>query len=274
MKYQGRIFDFYLDASIHVAVAVFCLMQLTAIFEEVPGFDHLAFFVFFGTISCYNFIKYGVEAEKYLLVQNRYHRYIQIFSFISLAIALYHAYFLMLATWFWIAVLILLAGWYSLPIFPPGKKLRNSGLLKILLVALVWAGTTVVLPVVDTKTNFSADIGIELGQRFLLIILLLIPFEIRDLKYDSSALRTLPQRLGVERTKSVGILGCFIFFGLTFLKNSVQLPELLSKGILCILLLIVMGMVKKRQSKYFASFWVEALPVLWYLIARMLTADS
>ncbi len=270
MKYPGLIFDFYLDASIHVALAVLCLMKLTAIFEDIPAFDHLALFVFFGTISCYNFIKYGVEAEKYLVVKNIYHRYIQVFSILSLAIAMYHAYFLLPTSWPWVAVLVLLAGWYSLPIFPPGTKLRNSGLLKIILVALVWAGTTVILPVVETKTNYTLNISIEFIQRFLLILLLLIPFEIRDLKFDSITIRTLPQRLGIEKTKRVGILGCLVFFGLSFLKNALHWPEITSKGILCILLLIVMGRVKNGQSKYFASFWVEALPVFWWLIALML----
>ncbi len=264
MKWPVRIFEFYLDASIHVALAVFSLLHITAYFIKLPEFDHLSYFIFFSTISTYNFIKYGVEAEKYLLMTNSYHRGIQLFSFAALAIALYHGYFLSLETWIATGLLMILTGGYAMPVFPNFRELRSLGLLKITLVSLIWAGTTVVLPVISVSARLTWDIGIEALQRFILVIVLLIPFEIRDLKLDHAGLRTLPQRFGIITTINIGYIASLLFFGLTYLKRDASIVEILSKVLLLLLLLIVLYYTKREGTKYFASFWVEAVPIFWW----------
>ena len=37
-----------------------------------------------------------------------------------------------------------------------------------------------------------------------MVFVLTLPFEIRDLQYDDSTLETLPQRVGVKKTKIIG----------------------------------------------------------------------
>ncbi|MEM7380072.1 MAG: hypothetical protein AAF361_02605 [Bacteroidota bacterium] len=263
MKLLGRVLDFYLDASIHVALAVFCLIYCTAFFLEIRVDEHLALYVLTGTIASYNFIKYGVEAEKYILVANRYHKNIQFFSFIALGIALYHAWFLNLKTWIGIGVLIVLTGLYALPLLPQGQKLRSLGLLKIVLVALIWSGTTVFLPVLAIDNPIDWDTGIEGFQRFLLVLVLLVPFEIRDLKYDQPGLRTLPQRLGLPGSRAFGIVVSVVFFFLTFLKDDLNVPELIAKAFLFLILVLMLIYTRREQHRYFSSLWVEAIPILW-----------
>ena len=235
---------------------------------------HLGYYLFYGTIACYNFIKYGVEAEKYILVANRYHRNIQFFSFICLALAIYHAYFLNLNTWFGIAILMMLTGLYALPILPTGIKLRSLGLLKIVLVGLIWAGSTVVLPILAINKTISWDVGIEAVQRFILVVILLVPFEIRDLKYDHPDLNTLPQRYGVTKTKIFGAFLAITFFFLTFLKDHLNSLIVISSGILFLVLGSLMYITKRNQARYFAAFWVEAIPIFWlgiiWVLARII----
>jgi len=270
MKLLEKLFDFYLDASIHVALAVFCLIQVSVVFLNILPDNHLSFYVFFGTIACYNFIKYGVEAEKYILVANRYHKNIQFFSFVCLGIAIYHAYFLNLKTWLAIGVLLLLTGLYALPILPMRIKLRSHGLIKIALVGLIWAGTTVVLPILAINEPISWDFAVETVQRFVLVIVLLLPFEIRDLDFDSPELNTLPQRFGVANTKNFGAFASILFFCLTFLKDELSTFEAISCGLLFLTLGILMYITKRNQSNYFASFWVEAIPIFWWAVVWVL----
>ena len=78
-----KLLDFYLDASIHVALAVTALVLVTYLFLNIPVENPLLGFSFFSSIVCYNFIKYGVEAKKYLIVSKTYHKRIQTFSFLS-----------------------------------------------------------------------------------------------------------------------------------------------------------------------------------------------
>ncbi|MFC2147652.1 hypothetical protein ACFLR9_03715 [Bacteroidota bacterium] len=263
MGWLNRIFNFYLDASIHVALAVISLVLITNLYLNIIPGQHLILFVFFGTIPSYNFIKYGVEAKKYILVKNSYHRQIQIFSFIFLALAGYHFFFLSYAVWFICFVLALLVGLYALPVSSKHKNLRNSGILKVLLVALVWTGTTVVIPVISSTISFSWDIGLLILQQFILILILLIPFEIRDLEYDELNLKTIPQRIGVSQTKILGLFLSLIFYMITFLKVDLSRLEIFGNTILFFILLTMLLMTRRNQSKYFASFFVESIPICW-----------
>ncbi len=225
---------------------------------------HLSYYLFFGTIACYNFIKYGVESKKYILVSNRYHKDIQIASFAALIAALYHACFFNYKTWLGIGAILVLTGLYALPVMPQGRNLRSRGLLKIFLVGLVWSLTTVMLPAIEANKIMNWDVWVELIQRFLLVLILMIPFEIRDLKYDDFDLYTLPQRIGIMKTKKVGVIVTLLFYTMTFLKDELMLNEILGKAVLSLMLGFALFYVKKERSKYFVSFWVESIPILWW----------
>ncbi len=259
-----RIFDFYLDASIHVALAIFSLVHVTALTLNINVPQELYIFIFFGSIGCYNFVKYGVEAEKYILVANRYHKNIQFFSFGCLLIAFYQLFFLSERVIVTLFILVAITGLYALPVLPRHKNFRSLSGLKILIVATVWAGTTVILPSISQLEVISWNVKVEAFQRFMLVLILLVPFEIRDLKYDSVALKTLPQRVGVERAKIIGYSWVIIFYATTFLKTDLGLISV--NTILSLALIAVIFKTELNQKKYFSSFWVESIPLLWWVL--------
>ncbi len=271
MKFLKRIFNFYLDASIHVGLAVFALLKVTSILFKVELSNHLSFFVFLGTIVCYNFIKYGVEAGKYILVNNRYHKSIQIFSLVAFVFGCYHGYFLSIDSWLIILILTGLTGLYALPVLPQSNNLRSLGGLKIFLVAIVWSGITVVLPYTEISRILVWNDWVEVVQRLLLVLVLMIPFEIRDLAYDKPELKTIPQRIGVTKTKIFGSFLVLFFFFLTFLKDDISELELIAKAVLFLILGGLMIITKRDQTRYFASFWVEFVPIFWWFLIWGLT---
>lgn len=266
MTWFKRIFDFYLDASIHVALAIFSLVHITALSLNITIPLDLYFFIFFGSISCYNFVKYGVEAEKYILVANRYHKNIQFFSIACLLIAIYHAYFLSERVFVGLFILGGITALYALPVLPRHKNFRSFSGLKILIVATVWAGATVILPALSQLDIISWIVKIEALQRFLFVLILLVPFEIRDLKYDNPELKTLPQRVGVKGAKIIGYSWIILFYIMTYLKNDLNAVNLIVETILVVFLSIVLYRTKLNQGKYFSSFWVEGIPLLWWAI--------
>ena len=99
-----------------------------------------------------------------------------------------------------------------------------------------------------------------------MVLVLLIPFEIRDLAYDKPELKTIPQRIGVTKTKVFGSFLVLFFFFLTFLKDEITELELIAKGIFFLILGGLMFVTKRNQSKYFASFWVEVIPIFWWFV--------
>lgn len=264
MQVLRRLFEFYLDASIHVAFSILALVHVTCITLNISVDAHLCWFLFFGSIACYNFVKYGVEAGKYVLVADLYQKHIQWVSLIALGFAMYHGYFLSPQIYMAIAVLVALTGLYAIPVLPHTKNLRSLGGLKIFVVALVWAGSTVILPVIAAGQSIFWDVWIVTLQCFLFVLVLLVPFEIRDLAYDSPELRTLPQRFGITRTKIIGAGTIAMFFLLTLLKDTIGLTELMVNAILSLILGILIWNTKRNQSRYFSSFFVEAVPILWW----------
>ncbi len=263
MRTLKFIFDFYLDASIHVALAVISLAGVTFYLLDTSFDLSLLGFIFFGVIVCYNFVKYGVEAYKYLIVSNAYHRIIQVFSFFAFVFAIYFLVQLDKKIWMAIAAMTLLSALYAVPLLPRAKNLRNLGGFKIYIVALVWVGFTVLLPAMDAKIALHWDIWILFLQRFIFVLVMILPFEIRDLQWDDTNLRTLPQVYGIKKTKRIGIALTVIFFFLTFFRDGIYEYEVLLRCILCAIMIFVLMSSKKMQSRYFVSFWVEGIPILW-----------
>jgi uncharacterized membrane protein len=81
---------------------------------------------------------------------------------------------------------------YTLPFFPNRKNARNWAGIKIFIGSLCWAGVTVFLPLLNEKGNFGIEFYMLLIQRFILIFVLILIFEIIDFKHDDPNLKTVP----------------------------------------------------------------------------------
>lgn len=264
VKSMVRFFDFYLNASVHVALAVFSFVRITGIQFNFYVDVHLGLALFFATIATYNFVKYGIEAEKYVVMASGYLKLIQAVSLLAFVLALYHLYFLRLSIWIALAILTLLSALYTFPVLPRAKNMRSWGGAKIFVVATVWTGATVGVPLLGANIKPGWDHGLVGMQRFLLVVVLMLPFEIRDLKFDPVELRTIPQRFGVLKTKSFGMAIIAIMFLMTFLKDNITAIEIFGNLVLSVVLVALLGATSRNQSKYFSSFWVESVPLLWW----------
>ncbi|WP_028893058.1 membrane protein [Tenacibaculum sp. 47A_GOM-205m] len=270
MKFFKTVIDFYINASIHVALAVYALLRITEIYFEIPHNELLDWFVFFATITGYNFVKYAGVAKLHHRSLTKNLQVIQVFSLICFLLMCYFAWLLPLKILLFFVPFGLLTFLYAVP-FLSGfqKNLRSIGYLKIIVVAAVWVGTTVLLPVYAAESSFTTEVCLSIIQRFLLIIILLLPFDIRDVQYDAISLQTIPKKIGVENTKKFGYVLLLLCLVLEFMisPNSHFRTAFLSVFFLILFLLM---RAQTNQSKYYSSFWVEAVPVLWLLLLFLL----
>ncbi len=95
---------------------------------------------------------------------------------------------------------------YTVPVFPKLGNARNWAGVKIYIVAFCWAGITLFLPIINADLPLSQDVWLKFCQRFLLVIILILIFEIIDIKHDDASLQTVPQKLGVQKTKWLNLL--------------------------------------------------------------------
>ncbi|WP_156168967.1 UbiA prenyltransferase family protein [Kordia jejudonensis] len=262
-----KLFNFYLDSSIHIALSVYALTYSTLLLFHLPYDEAVLYFTFYGTIVTYNFIKYGSSAKRYFFVASRYMKWIQLLSFVCFGLALFYAYYLQWETLLWAIGLSVLSSLYILPYLPNQKNFRTLPQFKILIVALCWTGVTVVLPLVNaTIFELNQTTIFFMIQRMLLILILMIPFEICDLQFDAPALETLPQRIGVAKTKLLGYIWIVLFVVIEFWQTETFLAIFYSTIGLSVLLAIVVWQASIKKSKYFTSFWVESIPIVWFLV--------
>ena len=165
---------------------------------------------------------------------------------------------------------------YTIPFFPKNyiekntKNLRAISGLKIYIIAMVWAVTVVLFPLVEANYTIDNDVIITLLQRFLFVIIVMLPFEIRDMKNDSLKLLTIPQQIGVKRTKQIGIVLLLVFFMLEYLKDELVLNSVYTLGVVTLITLLLLIGSRVNQGKYYSAFWVESIPVFWILMHLML----
>src|SRR5687768_12487782 len=133
---------------------------------------------------------------------------------------LYCVLWITLSVWFFIPffelkfLLLLLPGGaiafaYVLPFMAHGKRLRDVGWIKILLIGWSWGWLTAFIPAYYFG-NIPLLISIVIAmERMFFIIAITIPFEIRDINIDKSVgLITMPARFGMKETYRIGNILC------------------------------------------------------------------
>jgi 4-hydroxybenzoate polyprenyltransferase len=186
-----------------------------------------------------------------------------IFSLVCFAISISASFWLSLSVLIFLCLLALLTFFYSVPILT-FKNLRNVSSSKVFVVAFVWAGATVILPILSADHAMTTAVLLTFFQRFLIIIALIIPFEIRDFKFDANTLRTLPQVLGVYRAKWVGVMLLLTCLFIEGFKNEFALNYFSSLLLMCALIIVGIICSNVDQTKYYASFWIEVIPIVWF----------
>lgn len=265
MKFLNGVFAFYVNSSIHVALAVVALLAITVLEYDLTIPFELWAFVFLGALTGYNFVKYAKVAGLHHRSLTNSLKTIQVFSGICFVLLAFMAFKLSISTLLVTAGFGLATFFYAVP-FVRHKNLRNFSSLKIFIVAFVWAGVTVIVPFISSETVVSGDVLLTFFQRILIVVALILPFEIRDIPYDSLNLKTLPQQLGVRNTKLLGLavlLFCLVF---EFFKYRSEVAYIISLLGFCVTLGWLLVISKTYQTRYFASFWVEGLPIIWLLL--------
>lgn len=271
MHLAQRVFDFYIFSNIHVAIATFCLAKITLL-----TFDHeeneVPLFILFATVVAYNFIRiYRITKIKSWFTQ-----WLGVHK-IAIYIIMFLSFILMVITVLQLKIIALISlipfGLFTIFYVVPLKgitstntSLRMISGFKIFLIAFCWAAITVLFPLINYDVTFSSDVWIVFLQRFLLVLVITIPFDVRDLIHDEHVLKTIPQVLGLQRTKRLGLFLLMLFLGLTFFRSSITTDQFRSEFFVAVISLLFLIKSTPNQTKYYSSFFVESIPIIWLLL--------
>uniref|UniRef100_UPI004049A9BC hypothetical protein n=1 Tax=Gelidibacter sp. TaxID=2018083 RepID=UPI004049A9BC len=276
MRYFQQGFDFFINSSIHVALSVYALSWMTLLEFQVPYDKEVLYAIFFATISGYNFVKYfGLAKFHHRRLENRL-KWIQILSFISFILMIFYVLKLHQTTLIVLGVFGIITFLYAIPFLPKRllidkhHNLRSISGIKIHVIALVWSGVTVMIPLLNNDYEIDIDVIIVMLQRFVFVMVLMLPFEIRDLQYDSLRLSTIPQKIGVKPTKIMGLFLLLIFYFLNFFKDEIQHKLVFLYLVIAVITTVFLLLSRERQAKFYSSFWVESIPIIWLVLTLIL----
>lgn len=200
-----KVLGFIIHSNILIALAALALTLATQVQLGMEPRAHLYLAVIFlATLSDYNLHRYLTIYNKPEALKNDKLKWASehpttfialiVLSFGGLIVVLF---FVKTEILYLLVPLALLSFLYSFPF--PGKQKRNSRLLKIpgmktFLIAFVWTGATVLVPLFFEDQSFDHLATILLFvERFTFIFAIAIPFDIRDMQTDTFAsLKTIP----------------------------------------------------------------------------------
>lgn len=271
MNYLKNVFQFYIYSNIHVSIAVYSLLIITGVYFEVNT-SKSALFVSLATFVAYNwirFLKYNSKNLKQALHVWFGHnkRYIFFLNLVAIVALIIVAKEFKTSSFLTVLPFAILTFFYMLPGNGFNKSifsLRSLPSFKIFCIAVSWSGLAVLFPLVEASIEIELKELLFFIQQCLFVLVLTLPFDIRDMSYDKKELKTLPQVLGVPKTK---------LFGLILAVLSSTIGSFLFEGFLLytlvvIVALLILFLVKstKQQTEYYAAFWVEGIPIIWMLL--------
>ena len=262
-KVLKKCFEFYVKSSIHVALSVTCLGSLTAALFLDNVAQNMLIFIFSSTLFVYNFTKYFPLVS--ISSEVRDFSGILIVSILSFLIASLLFFSLNFTSKVFVLIGVVLVIIYTIPLFGETTNWRNKKGWKIYLVALSWIMIIVGVPLANMN-SFSFSLFLKWSFiQFIYVWVATLPFEIRDLKTDDLSLQTIPQQLGIYKTRLLGqiILSIgFVFAVFVFPSDALMIVPLF---VAFLMLGIGLNYSSKDSSKYFESFWIEGIPIFWWL---------
>jgi len=272
MNLLKQCFGFYVFANIHVALASYCLIRITFLEFDFEN-QSLAFFVFFATILSYNMIRL-VQLDRInsmTAIWIRAHKKSLVFlNVLALFGLVYFAFDLNLSGFKALLPFVVATLFYVLPIKNKSSGLRQIPGLKLFLIALSWAGITLYFPIQEAGLAVSNQ-WLFFAQRFLFILAITIPFDIRDSQFDLRELATLPQVLGVNKAKIVAIMAVVAFLVVDLFLLDISESIFKVHLLVALISMVLIGFSSPLRNRFYTTFWVEAIPIVWYILVLIFT---
>lgn len=165
---------------------------------------------------------------------------------------------------------------YAWPVIPSGDKpkaLRDVPGLKILWISASWVAVTVVLPLIDRGNFDTASLWMMLG-RFLFIFAITIPFDIRDMHYDSPAQKTIPQLVGLRDASWIALALNAAFIATTLINYSTSgfsQSATLAMVAAGLVNMVVLAFGFRPRHELYYTFGLDGLTVLQPVLLLLIT---
>lgn len=134
-----------------------------------------------------------------------------------------------------------------------GKNLREVPHLKIHLIGITWVIVLIVVPALRREITDYGQFFLLCFAHYCYVVAVTIPFDIRDLKFDTASQRTLPQVLGIQGAKNLALLllGAYVF--VMFYLGAPLTDNLMFYVAIGVQALLILGINPDRSDLYCAG---------------------
>jgi 4-hydroxybenzoate polyprenyltransferase len=282
LSFLISIFRSLVYSNIWIAFAAGLLAIETYLLVGLPLSKPMFWLVFCCTLFTYNFQRLVRFRNKKIARLSERHQWIEdqrdylivltVLSFVGMFTGL-----LMIDNGQVIYLLVplgLISTGYVMTVFGKGStrfSLRDIPTMKIIFIAFTWAGATVTLPLFD-RFGWEAFTNVQglllFVERFLFIIAITIPFDVRDLSFDHESKKTIPQLLGTKRALLLAVVLLLISVLIALFRVQIgalsmaTLTGLAISGILSVLL--ILRSTEKRDEIFYTG-WMDGTMVFQFL---------
>lgn len=264
-----RIADIILFGNIYIALGTVCLVQSTLIqinqSSHLPAYSVLSFF---ATLFVYNFqrIFYKKPLNESTSVRrvwiSEHQLLIRSFAAIGFTGAGISVFFNDYKILVYLLPLLVLCILY----FIPFVKLRKNPWLKLFTLVSVWTMVTAVVPILLSDTTFNQSAVLHIIVRFVFMVAICIPFDIRDLQLDKEdAVITIPHLTGEKNAKWLAF-AFMVLYGILVLQEywsgMISLPVMAALVCCAIISTAIVLMSSTKRSEYFYVAGIDGTMLL------------
>jgi len=270
------LIPFLIYINIFVAFGAFSLYKVTEIIFTFHN-PTIGAFIFFSTLFAYNYMRIihtlSIKKKNFLSIYN----YLDIIYIILFISGLISGYLLFSLGWSFVllvlpAVIISLLYPISFQINNKSYGLRSIPFLKIFLIGLVWSYMTVCVPLLYESFNLDYLFLDYFFQRFLFVIAISIPFDIRDVSIDT--ISTLPNQIGLYNSKLFAWFCLFVIdllLVIDLINHHISAPLFFALFLSIEIASIIIYYTNSNRSNLFYGLIVEGLSIIMCLFVMLFT---
>ncbi len=225
-----------------------------------------ALLVFFSTLLVYNISQARFGIVHYIRFRSSGH----IIAYVAVVICLvFFSSGISWVAWLYLGHLGAVSIIYNSPLLNDFRylPLRSIPLIKIFIIAYVWASTGSFLPGIISGVPQGLSTWLAFWAQFLFIMGITLPFDIRDFYKDyKNNLKTIPGIIGIRNTKRLSylFLGAHVLLLFYITDRAWWLAPVVA---------LAMGMTRYASAsrpEYYYTFYVDGLIILQFLVLAVL----
>jgi 4-hydroxybenzoate polyprenyltransferase len=213
-------------------------------------------------------------SESQVWVDRRFLIFSSIFFLAIIAMAV-SALFLPFSVLAWLALLGGLALAYELPLLPvkglKSTRLRDYGIIKMLVVAGVWLVVTVWIPVINAGEPLQDYFW--MNNRFIFILSNAMMFDMRDMQKDlRNGHSTIPLKIGYGNARAAAVILLLINAAVILYNPVYQLQNFYIPLIFAILLnILIILLIRKKTRTEVYTFYVDGMLIMQFILVYAFT---